>query len=1097
MGFIIFLCFFLSGGSGLLFEVLWTRELGLVFGSTTLAMSTVLSVFMGGLALGSYLGGRFVRRFKDPYGPLRAYAFVEAGVGLYALLVPLLLSRYPALNALLWRTVGDHYGVLSLLRFLATALLLLVPTTLMGATLPLLSQHVSLRRRPEGLVGATAQIGALFALNTSGAVLGTFLSGFALLPRLGVTLTNYVGAAVNLTLAASILLVERRMRRTGEELAEWSATAREARGGGEAQSALPSEGAREGAPPIEFIPTQRQRRIAVAAYAVSGATAMVYQVLWTRSLAIVLGSSVYSFTLILLAFLIGLAIGAAVVTRLLPSIKRPVLALGTVHALTLLTAVYSYLTLDQLPEIFLLILRGGSFNVDELLLTQFVLAALTMLPATLAMGAVMPLTMRIYTATVDGAGKDVGVAYAWNTLGAITGSFAAGFLVLPVLGLQRGLLLCAAITAALSALLLWHAEPLRRAVAPSEEGTARAAWSARPLALLLLSATTVFVILSPRWNLTHFSAGLFRISIAKSIFQLKNRLLPQLLYYKDGVATTVSVERWDKTIALKNNGKVDASNGDDMATQIMVGLMPLLFHPTALDKPPRVAVVGYGSGVTAGAVTQFPIRHADVIELEPAVVEAGDRFFAEVSHKPSADPRVKVIIGDGRNFMTQSDSKYDVIVSEPSNPWITGVSNLFTVDYWKLARSRLAEDGIFCQWAQLYELSQPNIKTLLRSFASVFPNTYVFAAEHLSSDVILVASHRPMPLDLLRLRRNFQDPRLRAELRRASVESAEEILADLLLTPDELWAFTAGAPLNTDDNARIEFLAPRDLLGYMRHESSVPRVHANEWMYGRFERYLIHHGLPFDRAPSWMEVKSTDPKDERGNLLRRADVYAGIGQAMLAHGKKDAARRMYVHTLATGGGPGAEHLGQLLVLFSKRDPNEHEEALVPDWDGLDESFARSIGPVQIPAGLTADQAKRIRAEYLIAVRAITEKKWIIGLRAMRDWPMAWIEQMGMDVRLVLGYLLYKADLVDNAVDHLEALLQDADYVEKHPGALYYLARSEFANGEPRSAIRHMEAYLELLAKLERERGSVPEIKDKEPAGESGPEKAAEKEPATR
>ena len=1082
MGLIVFLCFFLSGGSGLLFEVLWTRELGLVFGSTTLAMSTVLSVFMGGLALGSYLGGHLARRFTSPRGPLRAYALVEAGVGAYALVVPLILSRYPALNALLWRTVGDHYGVLSLLRFLATALLLLLPTTLMGATLPLLSQYVSLRRRlldqareqtregrSEELIGATTQIGALFALNTFGAVLGTFLSGFMLLPRLGVTTTNYVGAAVNLTLATIILVVERRITRELAAAPTAAPAQRDERdesdeSGPEAPRPLQGESERK---------RQLNRKIAVASYAVSGATAMVYQVLWTRALAIVLGSSVYSFTLILLAFLVGLALGAAIVTRMLPRIRRPVLALGLVHALTLGTAIYSYLTLDQLPEVFLLILRGGSFNVDELLLTQFVLASLTMLPATLAMGGVMPLTMRIYTKSVDGAGKDVGVAYALNTLGAITGSFAAGFVVLPVLGLQRGLLLCAAITAGLSALLLWNSEPLR-AADPDDDAASpgdgepvapRRLLTARPLALAVVLLTAGFVALSPRWNLAHFSAGLFRISIAKSIFQLKNRLMPNLLYYKDGVATTVSVEQWDKTVALKNNGKVDASNGDDMATQILVGLMPLLFHPTAVDKPPRVAVVGYGSGVTAGAVTQFPIGHADVIELEPAVVEAGDRYFADVSHLPSRDPRVKVIIGDGRNFMTQSDSKYDVIVSEPSNPWITGVSNLFTVDYWKLARSRLAEDGVFCQWAQLYELSQPNIKTLLRSFASVFPYTYVFAAEHLSSDVILVASHKPMPLDLRRLRRNFQIPSLRAELRRASVESAEEILADLLLTPDELWAFTAGAALNTDDNARIEFLAPRDLLGYMRHESSVPRVHSNEWLYGRFERYLVHQGLPFDQTPAWLAEQQSDPPGPL-DVPRRADFYAELGRAMLAHGKKDAARRMYVHTLATGAGKKSDHLGQLLVLFSKRDPGEHEEPLVPGWDGLDESFGKSIGAVQIPAGLSAEQAKKIREEYQIAVRSLIEKKWIAGLRILRDWPMAWIEQMGPDVRLVIGYLLYKADLVDNAVDHLEALLSDAGYIEQHPGALYYLARSEFQNGEPRRAIAHMEAYLELQQKDE-------------------------------
>lgn len=1038
MGLIVFLCFFLSGGSGLLFEVLWTRELGLVFGSTTLAMSTVLSVFMGGLALGSYLCGRMVSRISRP---LRAYALVEAGVGLYALSVPLWLQHYPRLNALLWQSVGNHYAVLSLLRFVATALLLIVPTTLMGATLPLLSQYLSTRRNPRGVLGASVQIGALFALNTAGAVLGTFMSGFELLPRLGVSLTNYVGAAVNLSLALIILLCERQLLAQAAE---------------PAPQALPVSPPESDAPVPEelaaapYVPTPRQRRLAVTAYAISGATAMIYQVLWTRALAVVLGSSVYSFTIILLAFLIGLAAGAAVLTRLLPRLSRPVTALGVTHGLTLVTAVWSYLTLDRLPEVFLIILRGASFSVDELLGTQFVLAALSILPATLAMGAVMPLTIRIYTASAAGAGRDVGVAYALNTVGAIAGSFAAGFIVLPWLGLQRGLLMCSGITAALSVVLLWNGE--RRPAAGALGGTRHLL---RPAALGLGAATAVFIALAPKWNLSHFSAGLFRISIAKSIIYLENRVMPQLLYYKDGISTTVSVEQWSKTTALKNNGKVDASNGDDMGTQIMVGLMPLLFHPTALDKPPRVAVVGYGSGVTAGAVTQFPIGHADVIELEPAVVEAGDRFFADVSHLPSQNPKVQVLIGDGRNFMTQADSRYDVIVSEPSNPWITGVSNLFTIDYWKLAKSRLAEDGVFCQWAQLYELSQPNIKTLLRSFISVFPHTYVFAAEHLSSDVILVATRQPLPLDLHRLRRNFALPGLRAELHRAQIDSPEEILADLLLTPDEIPAFTIGAVINTDDNARIEFAAPRDLLGYMRHESSVPRMYSNDWPYGRFERYLINHGLPFDRAPAFW----TAPPGQE--FERRADTYARLGRAMLAHGKRDAASRLLIRALAVGGGPETETLASLLAMFSKRSERDHEEALSRDWDGDDSHFAAGLGPLVLPGGLSEKDSERIRREYGEALKNLNARRWILGLRALREWPMTWVTQMGPDIRLLLGYLLYKADLVDDAIDHLEELLDDPEYLQQHPGALYYLARAQFGNGDPRHAVQNMARYLKL------------------------------------
>ncbi|HND09957.1 MAG TPA: fused MFS/spermidine synthase [Pseudomonadota bacterium] len=1049
MEFLVFLCFLLSGGSGLLFEVLWTRELQLVFGSTTLAMSTVLSVFMGGLALGSLLGGRLAPKVRRP---LVAYALVEAGVGLYALLLPLFLARYPALNAALWRTVGDHFVFLSALRFLATALVLIIPTTLMGATLPLLSQYVA--QKHAGIVGTSVQIGTLFAMNTTGAVVGTFLSGFVLLPRFGVSQTNLIGACTNLSLAALILFGSalyraKPLRAAEPEVPDLTASDEES-----------SEDEAQADAGVEPSPLY-QRRLAVLSYAISGATAMVYQVLWTRALAIIIGSSVYSFTLILLAFLIGLAAGAAIITRLLPRIARPMLWLGSLHALTLVAVGYSYLMFDRLPGIFLAILRSGNLGIDELLSTQFGLSALAILPATLAMGGVMPLTMRIYTGSASGAGHDVGIAYALNTLGAIVGSFAAGFLVLPGLGLQRGLLGSALVTAGLAAMLILVAETQKPGKAtgldafdPSPQVPNASRRRLYLTAACVMLAAALFAVLSPRWNLTHFAAGLFRVSVARSVVRLHNRVLPDLLYYKDGIATTVSVERWGKTIALKNNGKVDASNSDDMGTQIMVGLLPLLWHKTALDKPPRVAVVGYGSGVTIGAVTQFPIGHADVVELEPAVVEAGDRYFAEVSHLPSKDPRVRVIIGDGRNFMTQAqgpDDRYDVIVSEPSNPWITGVSNLFTIDYWKLAKSRLADDGVFCQWAQLYELSPVNIKTLLRSFATVFPYTYVFTSEYGSSDMILVATKQPMSLDLNRLRRNFQVPSLRAELSRAGIDRPEEVLADLLLTPDEIWAFSVGGHINTDDNAKIEFAAPRDLLGYMRHESSVPRVHSDDWIYGRFERYLIGHGMPFDKPPAWL------PDD--GSGVRRADLYAALGRALLMRGKRKASARLLNRSEGIGGGAQTDELSQLLTLFGQRAATEHEEALSENWDGSDEHFADDLGTPTLPVGLTQTEQATILRQWSDAKRYLNRREFVPALRELRDWPMKWIDQMGPSVRLLLGYLLYKADLSPEALDHLAELSDDEEYVKRHPGVYYYLARTQMQSGKPRQAVHNMEQYV--------------------------------------
>ena len=1006
---VVMLCFFLSGASGLVFEQVWTRELTLVFGSTTLALSTVLSVFMGGLALGSRLGGRYADRLTDR---LRAYALAEAAVGLYGLLVPVLLTYYPRLNAALYSTLGDRSVMLSLGRFVAAALLLFIPTTMMGATLPILARHFVRADENRNQLGAT--VGGLYALNTFGAVIGTFVGGFVLLPRFGVITTNYVGAATNLVLATLVMLARPRP-------------------GAIAEVGLPPVPT---APEAEPVPsTALQRRLALWGFGISGAVAMVYQVLWTRSLAIVIGSSVYSFTLILLAFLVGLGGGAAVISRLSVRARRPMTWLGAVHLATAAMIGLSLWVMDKLPSAFLALLRGNSLTVDGILFCQFLLAALAVLPATLCMGAVLPLTVRVYAQGADQVGRDVGTAYSVNTLGAIVGSFGAGFVVLPSLGLEFGLRGFAVATAILGAVFVIAsrdaaARPTRRTI----------------VAVGCAAAIAAGLMFMPRWSLAHFSAGLFRVSIAKDIIERDHWALPILEYYHDGIATTVSVERWKKTIALKNNGKVDASNGDDMATQIMVGLMPLVFHPTALDKPPRVAVIGYGSGVTIGAVTQFPIAHADVVELEPSIVEAGSRFFGEYNHHPEKNPKVRIIVGDGRNFLTQSqrpEDRYDVIISEPSNPWITGVSNLFTVDYWKLARARLADDGVFCQWAQLYEMSSVNIKTILRSFAEVFPYTYVFSAEDLSSDVILVAANHPLPLNLKRLGRNFVGTQLGAELKRGGVTRAEDLAAQLLLTPDEIPAFTAGAPLNTDDNARIEFSAPRDLLGSARTaDPYLARVYGAEWPYGRFDHYL-----------DWGAGDS------------RADGELRLATALLRHGKRPAAER-FLRAARRHGAPDGSTAQLLVEAFGDKVPDDREVPLAVGGDApvSEDGGLSGLDPPKLPRNVSDAEAAKIASEYLIVERAMRGRAWAHALVAFKRWPESYFDDGGPDLELLVGFLLYKTDFDDLAVDRLKPLTEVPGFVEKRPAVLYYLARAEYQGAMFEAAVRNMERYLALRSR---------------------------------
>lgn len=990
---LVLACFFLSGASGLLFEAVWTRELTLVFGSTALAMSTVLSVFMGGLGLGSWLAGRLADRLSDR---LRAYALAEAGVGLYALLVPVILLGYPGLNAAMYRLLGNSPVSLSLARFIAAALLLLVPTTLMGATLPLLSRHFIRAETMIEEASIAGTVGRLYAINTFGAVVGTFIGGFVLLPNVGVRATNFIGAATNLSLAVAVFWARRH-----------AVT--------ELNPLLTPTQAKPLAP---FLATPAQRTVALVAFGASGAVAMVDQVLWTRALAIIIGSSAYSFTLILLAFLVGLAGGAALITRLSARTTRPLEWLAGVHLATAAMIGLSFLLMDKLPAAFLALLRGGAFSVDGVIFCQFLLAALAILPATLCMGGVLPLTIRVVASSLSSVGRDVGLAYSINTLGAIVGSFAAGFVVLPLFGLQRGLGIGALCTVTLAAALLIAARP-------------RHSW--RLVAAALLPAMALWTMRAlPRWNLAHFSAGLFRVSIAKDILATHKWTVPEVLYYHDGVATTVSIERWSKTVALKNNGKVDASNGADMSTQIMVGLMPLLFwsaaHPDAA-RGPRAAVIGFGSGVTIGAVTQFPVAHADVVELEPAVVEAGTRFFGPYNHHPERDPRVRILIGDGRNFLTQADNKYDVIVSEPSNPWITGVSNLFTVDYWELARARLADDGVFCQWAQLYEMSPRHIKTILRSFAEVFPYTYAFSAEDLSSDVILVAANHPLALDVEALARNWRDATLARELVRGGVASAEDLLANLLLTPPEIFAFTAGSPLNTDDNARIEFGAPRDLLGSARtSDPYVARVYGAAWPYGHFDRFLSGLGP----APANTEL--------------------ALARALLTHGKRGAANR-FLRRAQAHGAPADARAARLAQLLAERDPHDPELPLAAAAD--DPTGLSALDPPRLP--------DRAQADYLRVERAVRRRAFAHALVAMRDWPAAYFDEGGRDLQLLLGYLLYKTDLDDDAVDRLKPLCDDETYRRRRPAACYYLARAEYGDGLFASAVRNLERYLDATA----------------------------------
>jgi len=580
------------------------------------------------------------------------------------------------------------------------------------------------------------------------------------------------------------------------------------------------------------------------------------------------------------------------------------------------------------------------------------------------------------------------------------------------------------------------------AVAPGLPRARRAAGVTAAFALAVIG------LLLPRWNLVSFSSGFFRVSIAREYIsrQIHKKAWqdPKLVFYEDGTATTVTVDQWGKMFSLKNNGKVDASNDSDMATQIVVGLLPLLLYQGGSNQtPPKVALVGFGSGVTAGAITQYPIASLEVVELEPAIYRAS-HFFDGDNHRPLENPKVTARVGDGRNFLTQRSDKFDVFVSQPSNPWLTGVSNLFTREYFRDVKARLAPHGLFCQWAQLYEMSPWNIKTIYRTLREEFPYVYVFAAEDLSSDTILIASEEPIKLDLATIERALRDPVTRAEAKRGGFASAHDVMAYLLLGPEELESFTAGSPVNTDDNALIEFTAPRDLLGYAKFDPYLAKVYGPMWPYGRLTELVTGYA---GAAP---------------NTWRGAE--AGLlGRSLLAHGKAREAELWTRRAEAAGPTPEAEHARLLLRLVSTRLDRDPE---IPLANGhLDE-----LAPPVVPAKLAAahpEYVTRVADEYRDVLADVGARRYATAYKILDKWPEPLWAGLGQDFALLSGFLDYKAEFYSDAVDTLKPLAEDAAFVARRPEVLYYLGRAHYASAAYGKAVDALERFVRSQRVLDR------------------------------
>ncbi len=759
-------CLFLSGGSSLILEVAWSRALALSLGNSHQAVATVVASMMAGLCIGSVLAARALPGVK---ALSRAYGRVEMGIGAYSALtlvifriLPFLLAPLHSLPSLLFSSV----------RFVLVFLVLLPPTCGMGATLPLVTAAIAGGRKAEraGEKGRGSVGGRLYGLNTLGAFLGTVAGGFLLLPELGLLRTTLLSSGTSFGIGVlAFLFTDLRTEGASEEAAA------PARGGaGRAAWILPL-------------------------YAASGCLAMIYEVTWTRSLAPFAGASVYSFALILAAVLSGMGLGSLVLSARRAGGIDPARSFAAGQFLLAAAAFASTWGIGVFPDLLARVAAGGPSRPGIFFLWEFVLfGSIVLLPA-MVLGSLFPLAARILEPMERSAGSSVGRVYAWNTAGSIAGALAAGFILVEAIGSERTLVLASAASALLGVASLPLAQGRRFRASAALAGVGLAA---------------AFPFLVPSWDLYKLTTGITQVlrvfwargkeTSASEALAANRAPDARLLFHREGKTSTVTVVREKLSLYLRVDGRTNADTTDnDMRTQILLGQLPFFFARHREE----ACVIGLGSGVTSHSALTHGIRRLDSFEIERQVAEAS-HLFEPINGTPLSDPRHHLVLEDARTALLYLPRKYDVIISQPSNPWMAGVNNLFTEEFYHLVRKRLNPGGVFCQWIQGYEMSEESVRTLLETLADTFPRAAVFSS-FLGTDILVIASDEPLSLapgaaDL------FPDrPEVAKDLARIGIRT----LADLAIrytAPVPLP--TPGRVLNTDDNSRIQYRAPLDML---------------------------------------------------------------------------------------------------------------------------------------------------------------------------------------------------------------------------------------------------------------------------------------------
>ncbi len=772
---LLLILFIGSGCAALIYEIVWFQLLQLIVGSSAVSLGILLGTYMGGMCLGSLLLPRYVSAHRHP---LRVYAIIEGGVGVCGLLVLLTL---PLLDHL-YATIGGSglFGIL--MRALVAAVCLLPPTLLMGASLPAMARYV------ESSPGGVSRLGYFYGANIAGAVFGCLFAGFYLLRIYDMPTATYVAVAINV--AVAVLSYRLSTRTHYEPTPPDDPTA------------------------VEALRPASQSYVYVA-IGLSGLTALGAEVVWTRLLSVMLGATVYTFSIILAVFLGGLGVGSGVASHLARQMKNPRGALGVCQLLLAAAIAWTAYTLaDALPNwpIDPLLARGAIFNFQ----VDIMRCMWAVFPAACLWGASFPFALAAAAERSQDSGTLAGRVYAVNTLGGVFGALTFSIILIPWIGTQNCQRLLIAL-ATVSALIV---------LAPVARSLGK-----RGAAAIVLSVVTVV------WMIVTI-APVPWLAVAYGRRMILQTDPGHALYVGEGRNYSVAIsEPPDGDRYFHIAGKVEASTAlTDMRLQRMLGNIPALFH----EDPKSVLVVGFGAGVTAGSfVLQPTVEKIVICELERLVPLAADKYFREENYNVENDRRTTIHYDDARHVILTSKEKFDIITSDPIHPWVKGMSSLYSRQFFELVKRHLRPGGIVTQWVPLYESDIATVKSELATFFDAFPNGTVWGntINGLGNDLVLLGQVEPLQVNVDALQDRWsrtEYARVTQSLGAVNFHSATDVLATYAGRASDLKPWLAGADINDDMSMRLQYLAGMGL-----NFDDPGSIYADILRYRRFPRELI------------------------------------------------------------------------------------------------------------------------------------------------------------------------------------------------------------------------------------------------------------------